>query len=154
MSEPRCGSHACGNCGHWTTKAASAKGQWVDIGDGRVVLTISLFLLGNFRYVRYRTERNSSTDYALRAIRTNATAGVAMDQTPNELWLSFKALADTYPRDEGVRITAHLARWLVEERRRFQIPIPAVLQRVVEAVVKEVTSADSPRRRQPPVISV
>jgi hypothetical protein len=70
-----------------------------------------------------------------------------MDQTPNELWLSFKALANTYPRDEGVRITAHLARWLVEERQRFQIPIPAVLQKVVETVMKEVASPDSPRVR-------
>jgi hypothetical protein len=76
-----------------------------------------------------------------------------MNQTPNELWLSFKALADTYPRDEGVRITAHLARWLVEERRRLQIPIPAVLQKVVEAVVKEVASPES-RGRQSPVSSV
>ena len=125
-----------------------------DIGDGRVVLTISLFLYSNFRYVRYRTERNSSTDYALRIGRTNATVGVAMDQTPNELWLSFKALANTYPRDEGVRITAHLARWLVKERQHFQIPIPAVLQKVVEAVMKEVASPDSPRGRQSPVTGV
>jgi hypothetical protein len=77
-----------------------------------------------------------------------------MNQTPNELWLSFRALANMYPRDEGVRITAHLARWLVEERQRIQMPIPAVLQKAVEAVVKEVASPDSPRRRQSPVTSV
>jgi hypothetical protein len=53
-----------------------------------------------------------------------------------------------------VRITAHLARWLVEERQRFQIPIPAVLQKVVETVMKEVASPDSPRGRQSPVTSV
>jgi hypothetical protein len=76
-----------------------------------------------------------------------------MNQNPDELWLSFKALADTYPRDDGVRITAHLARWLVEERQRLQIPIPAVLQKVVEAVVKEVASPES-RGRQSPVSSV
>jgi hypothetical protein len=81
------------------------------------------------------------------ADRTNATVGVAMNQTPNELWLSFEALANTYPRDEGVRITAHLARWLVEERQRLQIPIPTVLQKVVEAVEKEVASPDSPPGR-------
>jgi hypothetical protein len=40
-------------------------------------------------------------------------------------------LANTYPRDEGVRITAHLARWPVEERQRFQIPIPAILQKEI-----------------------
>jgi hypothetical protein len=77
-----------------------------------------------------------------------------MNQTPNELWLSFMALANPYPRDDGVRITAHLVRWLVEERQRSQIPIPAVLQKVVEAVVKEVASPDSPLGRQSPVTSV
>ena len=65
-----------------------------------------------------------------------------MNKTPNELWLSFEALVKTYPRDEGVGITAHLARWLVEERQRLQIPIPAVLQKVVEAVAKEVALPD------------
>jgi hypothetical protein len=77
-----------------------------------------------------------------------------MNQTPDELWLSFQALAKTYPHDDGVRITAHLARWLIQERQRFQIPIPAVLQKVVEAVVKEVASPDSPLGRQSPVSSV
>jgi hypothetical protein len=77
-----------------------------------------------------------------------------MDQVPNELWLSFKALANMYPRDEGVRITADLARWLVEERQRFRIPIPTVLQKVVEAVTKEVASPDLPRGRQSPMTSV
>jgi hypothetical protein len=66
-----------------------------------------------------------------------------MNQTPEELWLSFRALAKTYPHDDGVRITAHLARWMVEERQRSQIPIPSVLQKVVEAVAKEVVSPDS-----------
>ena len=77
-----------------------------------------------------------------------------MNQTPDELWLSFKALAETYPHDDGVRITAHLARWLIQERQRLQIPIPPVLQKVVEAVVKEVASPDSPLGRQSPVTSV
>jgi hypothetical protein len=53
-----------------------------------------------------------------------------------------------------VGITAHLARWMVEERQRLQIPIPSVLQKVVEAVAKEVVSPDSPRGRQSPVTSV
>jgi hypothetical protein len=78
----------------------------------------------------------------------------APPQTPDELWLSFKALAKTYPHDDGVRITAHLARWLIQERQRLQIPIPAVLQNVVEAVVKEVALPDSPRGRQSPVTSI
>jgi hypothetical protein len=77
-----------------------------------------------------------------------------MNQTPDQVWLSFRALAKTYPHDNGVRITAHLARWMVEERRRLQIPIPSVLQKVVEAMAKEMVSADSPRARQSPVTSV
>jgi hypothetical protein len=102
--------------------------------------------------VRYRTDRHSSTDYAFRIQRT--TVEVAMNQTPDELWLSFKALAKTYPHDDGVRITAHLARWLIQERQRLQIPIPAVLQKVVEEVVKEVVSPVSRLGRQSPVTSV
>jgi hypothetical protein len=47
-----------------------------------------------------------------------------MNQTPNELWLSFKALANTYPRDEGVRATAHLAKWLVESVSAFRSRFP------------------------------
>ena len=124
----------------------------VETGNGRIVLTISLFLLRIVRYVRYRTDRHSSTDYAFRIQRT--TMEVAMNQTPDELWLSFKALAKTYPHDDGVRITAHLARLLIQERQRLQIPIPAVLQKVVEAVVKEVASPDSPLGRQSPVTSI
>jgi hypothetical protein len=77
-----------------------------------------------------------------------------MNQTPDELWLSFKALAKTYPHDDGVRLTAHLARWLVQERQRFQIPIPVVLREVVEEVVNEVISPVSPFGRQSPVTSV
>jgi hypothetical protein len=49
-----------------------------------------------------------------------------------------------------VRVTAHLARWLIQERQRLQIPIPAVLQKVVEEVVSPVSSLG----RQSPVTSV
>jgi hypothetical protein len=37
-----------------------------------------------------------------------------MDETNDALWLAFEALAKTYPQDDGVRMTADLARWLVE----------------------------------------
>jgi hypothetical protein len=76
--------------------------------------------------------------------------GVAMNQTPKELWLSFKELANTHPHDEGVRATAHLARWLIEERQRLQIPIPPVLQ----TVMSEVVSPHSLRVRQPPLTCI
>ena len=71
-----------------------------------------------------------------------------MNQTPDELWLAFEELAKTYPHDEGVRLTAHLARWLVEERRRAQLPIPAVLHKVAQAVLKAGELPDSPLGRQ------
>lgn len=65
-----------------------------------------------------------------------------MNQTSDELWLAFEALAKTYPHDDGVRITADLARWLVAERQRAHIPVPPVLERVVQTVTAEVLSAD------------
>jgi len=77
-----------------------------------------------------------------------------MNQTRDELWLAFEALAKTYPHDEGVGITAHLARSLVEERQRLQTPIPAVLQRFVETVAKEEVSPDLARVCQSPVTRV
>jgi hypothetical protein len=76
-----------------------------------------------------------------------------MNQTSDELWLSFEALAKTYPHDAGVRITAHLARWLVDERQRLQVPIPLVLQKVVQTISNEVVSTDSLPQRQSPVTS-
>lgn len=66
-----------------------------------------------------------------------------MNKTDDALWLAFEALAKTYPHDDGVRMTAHLARWLVEERERLQIPVPPVLQKVVQTVVTEVALPDS-----------
>lgn len=57
-----------------------------------------------------------------------------MHQTIDELWLAFEALAKRYPHDDGVRITADLARWLLAERERLQLPIPPVLHKVVQSV--------------------
>jgi hypothetical protein len=57
-----------------------------------------------------------------------------MDQTCDELWLSFEAVARKYPHDGGVRITADLARWLLAERQRIQEPMSPVLLRVIQTV--------------------
>jgi hypothetical protein len=57
-----------------------------------------------------------------------------MNQTNDDLWLSFEALAKTYPHDNGVRMTADLARWLLEERQRLQLPIPLIIDKVVRTV--------------------
>jgi hypothetical protein len=59
-----------------------------------------------------------------------------MNQTPDELWRAFEAAANQYPHDDGVRITADLARWLVTERQLRQIPVPPVLEAVALKVAQ------------------
>jgi hypothetical protein len=60
-----------------------------------------------------------------------------MQETNDALWLAFEALAKTYPRDDGVRMTADLARWLLEERQRLQLPVPPIIQKVLDTVTQE-----------------
>jgi hypothetical protein len=60
-----------------------------------------------------------------------------MNQTNDGLWLSFEALAKTYPHDDGVRMTADIARWLLEERQRLQLPAPPIIDKVVRTVMQE-----------------
>jgi len=67
-----------------------------------------------------------------------------MDLTADALWLDFEALANTYPHDAGARLTAHLARWLIEERQRAQLPIPAALHKVAQTVVRAVELPEAP----------
>ena len=64
-----------------------------------------------------------------------------MRQTPDELWLAFEALAKRYPNDDGVRITADLARWLLQERQRLQLPAPPIMQKVIRTVIQELDGA-------------
>jgi hypothetical protein len=54
-----------------------------------------------------------------------------MNRTNDAIWLSFEALAKRYPHDNGVRITADLARWLLEERQRLNLPAPSLIEKVV-----------------------
>ena len=61
-----------------------------------------------------------------------------MDQTNDALWLAFEALANTYPHDNGVRMTADLARWLLEERQRLALPVPPIIDKVVRKVAREI----------------
>jgi len=61
----------------------------------------------------------------------------AMNETNDALWLAFEALAKTYPHDSGVRMTADLARWLLEERQRLQLPAPPIIQKVLHTVTQE-----------------
>jgi hypothetical protein len=60
-----------------------------------------------------------------------------MNQTNDNLWLSFEALATAYPHDNGVRMTADLARWLLEERQRLGMPTPPIINKVVHRVTQE-----------------
>jgi len=64
-----------------------------------------------------------------------------MNQTNDAVWLAFEALAKTYPRDGGVRMTADLARWLLDERQRAQLPAPPIMQRVLRAVARDLDAA-------------
>jgi hypothetical protein len=66
-----------------------------------------------------------------------------MHQTNDALWLAFEALAKTYPHDDGVRMTADLARWLVVERQRQQLPAPPTMQKVVRTVTHELFSSST-----------
>ena len=60
-----------------------------------------------------------------------------MNKTNDALWLAFEALGKTYPDDGGVRMTADLARWLLEERQRLQLPVPPIIQKVFRTVTQE-----------------
>jgi hypothetical protein len=74
-----------------------------------------------------------------------------MHKTNDALWLAFEALAKTYPHDDGVRMTADLARWLVEERQRQQLPAPTIIQKVVRTVTQELHSSAAKRFRRDPL---
>jgi len=65
-----------------------------------------------------------------------------MNQTPDKLWQAFETLAKQYPHDDGVRITAPLARWLVEERQRLRVPAPPILENVAQTVAKVIAAPD------------
>jgi hypothetical protein len=76
-----------------------------------------------------------------------------MNQTNDALWLSFEALAKTYPHDNGVRMTADLARWLLEERQRLELPVPPIIDKVVRTVTQDIHLSTARRLDQTPVIS-
>jgi hypothetical protein len=61
-----------------------------------------------------------------------------MTETNDALWLAFAALAKTYPHDNGVRMTADLARWLVEESQRQKLVTPPIMQQVLRVVTQQV----------------
>lgn len=66
-----------------------------------------------------------------------------MHEVNDAQWLAFEALAKTYPNDNGVRLTADLARWLVEEYQRQKLPVAPIVQRVLHTVTQELQSFSS-----------
>jgi hypothetical protein len=74
-----------------------------------------------------------------------------VNQTNDAIWLAFEALAKTYPHDNGVRITADLARWLLEERQRLNLPAPPIIEKVVGAVTQAPDVPVARPLREPPV---
>jgi hypothetical protein len=75
-----------------------------------------------------------------------------MNQTNDALWLSFEALANSYPHDNGVRMTADLARWLLEERQRLELPVPPIIDKVVRKVTQEINASAARRLDETSVI--
>ena len=73
-----------------------------------------------------------------------------MDKTNDTLWVAFEALAKTYPQDDGVRMTADLARWLLEERQRLRLPAPPIMEKVVRTVTQEPPGPAAEAPRKPP----
>ena len=64
-----------------------------------------------------------------------------MQETNDSLWLEFEVLAKKYPHDDGVRMTAELARWLVEEhQRQRRLPGSPIMQKVVCNLIHETPS--------------
>jgi hypothetical protein len=57
-----------------------------------------------------------------------------MSQTNDAVWLAFQGLAKTYPRDNGVRLTVDLSRWLLEERQQLGLPAPLVMRKAAGVV--------------------
>jgi len=60
-----------------------------------------------------------------------------MDRTDDASWLGFEALAKTYPDDHGVRMTADLARWLLQEQQRLAVAAPPIMVQVLSKEVHD-----------------
>lgn len=72
------------------------------------------------------------------------------DQVNDALWLAFEALAKNYPHDNGVRMTADLARWLLEERERLKLPTPPIIEKKVVRTVAQTLEVSAARPLQEP----
>jgi hypothetical protein len=100
-------------------------------------------LIGGLVMFKHRTEptADSCRLEGLLGSDLRGRWGNAMDETNDALWLAFETLAKRYPHDEGVRMTADLTRWLLEERQRLQLPVPPIIQKVAHMVIQELDAA-------------
>jgi hypothetical protein len=73
-----------------------------------------------------------------------------MDESNDAVWFAFEALAKACPHDDGVRLTADLARWLLEERQRQQLSAPPILQKVVHSLTEGPAGAGPSSRSMAP----
>jgi hypothetical protein len=69
-----------------------------------------------------------------------------MNKTDDAVWLAFQALAETYPHDNGMRMTADLSRWLLQERQRLGLPTPPIMWKVVEQITRPLATIELTRR--------
>jgi hypothetical protein len=76
-----------------------------------------------------------------------------MNRTNDDPWMSFEALAKTYPHDDGVRLTADLARWLLEVQQRAQLPTPPVIEKLVRNLTQELHAPTARPSRKGPAIA-
>lgn len=58
----------------------------------------------------------------------NEREGDSVIETNDALWLTFEALAKTHPHDPDVRMTADLAKWLLQESQRAQLTVPPIMR--------------------------
>jgi hypothetical protein len=75
------------------------------------------------------------------ATKQQTERGESMNKTNDALWLAFEALAKKYPDDDGVRMTADLTRWLLEQRQRLQLPVPPIIQTVAHTLMQDLNTA-------------
>jgi hypothetical protein len=80
-------------------------------------------------YVCYRTNYRNISYYHPASREARPTTGGWMDEINDKLWQQFEQLAKRYPHDEGVRMTADLARWARELRQRLRWESPEARQR-------------------------
>ena len=104
--------------------------------------------------MRQRTERHPAL-WVVFWVERQHRRGRTITETNDDLWRAFELLAKTYPQDHGVRMTADLARWMIEERQRLKLSPPPMLAEVVQNIAAVlVTTSPEPRPAQEIVTQV